>query len=77
MSSRDIVRETLTFDSPERVARSFHDSDFVSARPSVDSHATDWSLIGPSQWVRVDEWGNTWARIVPYIKRRSGARGSR
>jgi uroporphyrinogen decarboxylase len=66
--SRDIVRKTLTFDNPERVARSFHASDFVSARPKVDTYASDWEVVGPTRWERKDEWGNTWGRVDPTSK---------
>ncbi len=68
MTSREIVRRTLTFDTPERVARSFHDSDFVSARPDVQAHATGWELVDTDRWERTDEWGNTWSRIDPTSK---------
>lgn len=68
MTSREIVRRTLVFERPERVARSFHDSDFVSTRHRVDTYATDWTQLDPKRWERTDEWGNTWGRIDPTSK---------
>jgi hypothetical protein len=68
MTSREIVRRTLGFETPERVARSFDDSDFVSARTTVKTHATEWKLIGQDRWERTDEWGNTWGRVDPTSK---------
>ena len=63
MTSREIVERTLDYARPERVARSFGDSDFSGTRCSVESHATDWKEIGGGRWERKDEWGNTWERI--------------
>ena len=63
MTSREIVQRTLDYDNPERVARSFGDSDFCSAGCTVATHATDWREIGGGQWERTDEWGNTWGRV--------------
>ena len=63
MTSREIVDRTLRFAGPERVARSFGDSDFCGARCSALTHATDWKEIGGDRWERKDEWGNTWGRI--------------
>ncbi len=68
MTSREIVRRTLLLAEPERVARSYDTSDFVSARPSVKTYATDWELAGPDRWERTDEWGNTWERVDPVSK---------
>ena len=63
MNSREIVLRTLNYDYPERVARSFEPSDFVSARATAKTHATDWRQIGDGRWERSDEWGNIWGRI--------------
>ncbi len=63
MTSREIVRHTLDYDNPERVARSFEDSDFYRVSCSVKTHATDWKDMGGSRWERADEWGNLWARV--------------
>ena len=64
MDSREIVRRTLDYDDPERVARSFPpESDFVWAGCRARTHATDWRDVGGGRWERLDEWGNTWARV--------------
>ena len=66
MRSREIVRRTLEFDGPERVAASFpapywHDVchvnyDLVGFNPV-------WRDVGNGWQEYVDEWGNTWARL--------------
>ena len=63
MTSREIVRRTLEYERPERVAKSFVDSDFCHTRCSVQTHATPWREVGGGRWERTDEWGNTWARV--------------
>jgi uroporphyrinogen decarboxylase len=63
MTSRDIIRHTLEYSGPERVARSFGDSDFRGAGCTVKTHATEWQEVGGGRWERIDEWGNTWARL--------------
>ncbi len=63
MNAREIVRRTLDFESPCRVARSFGDSDLVSASFKVESRAAPWREIGAGRWERTDLWGNTWGRI--------------
>ena len=64
MNPREIVRRTLDFDDPERVARSFPpESDFTWAGCSAKTHATDWREVGGGRWERLDEWGNSWERI--------------
>lgn len=68
MTSYEIVYRTLEFSDPERVARSFQPSDFVSARPTVRSYATAWQEIGGGRWEHIDEWGNTWGRVDPTSK---------
>ena len=68
MTSREIVRRTLDFECPERVARSFGDSDFSGGWCSAKTHSTDWKEVGGGRWERIDEWGNTWARIDPTSK---------
>lgn len=68
MTSREIVRRTLEYSEPERVARSFGESDFCSARYTVQTQATGWVEIGGGRWERKDEWGNTWGRIDPTSK---------
>ncbi len=64
MTPREIVRRTLDFENPERVACSFGDSDFVSVRFGGKTHATDWDKLSDSRsWERSDEWGNVWRRV--------------
>jgi len=63
MSSIEIVRRTLSFENPERVARSCGDSDFVFSRHLLSDRATSWHEVGNGRWERIDEWGNTWARL--------------
>ncbi|NSW51395.1 MAG: hypothetical protein HPY85_02685 [Anaerolineae bacterium] len=62
-TSLEIVAQTLNFQSPERVARSFGESDFVWASVNAVTFATDWSKDAAGNWVRLDEWGNRWRRI--------------
>lgn len=62
------MRRTLAYDRPERVARSFGDSDFCWAPCSVRTHASDWKEVGDERWERTDEWGNLWGRIDPASK---------
>ncbi len=68
MTSREIVRRTLDCEGPERVARSFAESDFTWVGCRVKTHATGWQEVGGGRWERTDEWGNTWARIDPTSK---------
>ena len=63
MTPKEIVRRTVDYTDPERVARSFQDSDICGAGCSATTHATDWQEVGGGRWERTDEWGNTWARI--------------
>jgi len=68
MTPQEIVRRTLEYSEPERVARSFRDSDICGAGCSAKTHATDWNDIGNGRWERTDEWGNTWGRVDPTSK---------
>lgn len=63
MTSRKIVQRTLDYEYPERVARSFEDSDMIHASCAVQGYATEWKEVGGGRWERIDEWGNLWARI--------------
>jgi len=63
MEPREIVRKTLTFEGPERVARSFSPSDFVYGGIEIPNPNGTWRKINDREWRRVDEWGNTWGRI--------------
>ncbi len=68
MTSKEIVRRTLEYERPERIARSFGDSDFCGAECSAKTHASQWVDLGDGRWERTDEWGNTWGRIDPTSK---------
>jgi len=68
VTSRQIVRRTLDYAAPPRVARSFGDSDFVGCGNSVTTRATAWQDVGGGRWERTDEWGNLWGRIDPTSK---------
>jgi len=68
MTAREIVRRTLDFAWPERVARSFRGSDLVGVSHRAKTHATGWVEVGPSRWERTDEWGNLWGRVDPTSK---------
>jgi len=63
MDSREIVNKTLCFENPERVARSFFESEFISVWPKVPNPKGQWVKINNREWERIDEWGNTWRRI--------------
>lgn len=63
MDSREIVRRTIDFTGPERVARSFEPADMVSAGPELANPAGEWQRTHGREWLRIDEWGNTWARL--------------
>ncbi len=64
MDSREIVRRTLDFDEPERVAWSFGESDLAGVECTPKTPATGWELAeSGAEWRRVDEWGNTWRRL--------------
>jgi hypothetical protein len=68
MTGREIVRRTLTFQRPDRIAMALpapFPNDFCFASPSADpAHpGTDWRRVSAERWERTDEWGNTWARL--------------
>jgi uroporphyrinogen decarboxylase len=63
MTPREIVRHTLGFANPDRVARSFGESDLAGVSYTAETPATDWEKAGGDRWERIDEWGNIWARI--------------
>ncbi|MBN1348095.1 hypothetical protein JXJ21_01665 [candidate division KSB1 bacterium] len=68
MTSREIVRRTVDFEHPIRVARSFGESDFAGATCAIETCATKWREISNGRWERIDEWGNVWGRIDPTSK---------
>jgi uroporphyrinogen-III decarboxylase len=45
MTSKEIVGKTLSYQYPERVARSFGDSDFVAVKANVKPFATEWAIL--------------------------------
>jgi hypothetical protein len=63
MTSKEIVRRTVEFDHPERVARSFKPSDMAHAGPEIPNPAGAWRQIDAQTWERIDEWGNVWRRV--------------
>ncbi|NLW50497.1 MAG: hypothetical protein GXY85_06590 [Candidatus Brocadiaceae bacterium] len=73
MTGREIVRRTLTFERPERIAMSLpppYPNDFCSAGVGEDPRRPEgsWAQVDEARWERVDEWGNTWARIEGITK---------
>ena len=63
MDSREIVRRTLDFEGPERVARSFSESDLVWAGNLVNGRESAWRRGESGRWERTDIWGNLWTRV--------------
>ena len=62
-TSREIVRQTLEFAGPARLAHSFAPSDLVYGHPQIPNPLSEWRKINDREWRRVDEWGNEWARV--------------
>ena len=63
MTGREIVRRTLDFEKPERVARTFGDGDSVWGGHNVAGRSVGWHEVGGGRWEHTDLWGNTWARV--------------
>ncbi len=63
MNSREILRRTLDFEYPERVAHSFSPSDMVVGKPEIPNPEGEWKKINSREWHRIDEWGNVWGRL--------------
>lgn len=63
MNSREIVRRTIDYAGPQRLARSFAPSDMVGVSYETPTRATDWHRAGGGAWERTDEWGNLWRRL--------------
>jgi hypothetical protein len=61
--SREIVRQTLEFENPARVARSFVPSDLAWGWVDIPNPHGAWRRVDGRQWRRVDEWGNVWGRV--------------
>jgi len=68
VNSREIICRTLDYERPERIARSFGESDFHWAGCTADTHASDWKEVDRCRWERTDEWGNLWGRVDPTSK---------
>jgi len=68
MTPKEIVRHTIDYTDPERVARSFQDSDICGVGCTATTHATEWQEVGNGRWERTDEWGNIWGRVDPTSK---------
>lgn len=68
MNSREVVSRTLSYDRPERIARSFRGSDLLGVAYTCKTHATEWIEVGGGAWEHLDEWGNTWRRLDPTSK---------
>jgi len=66
VTPKEIVRRTLEFDRPERLARCLPEPwgrDFAHVGVDMSGLGTDWEQMDETRWERRDEWGNTWARI--------------
>jgi len=63
VNSREIVRRTLEFEYPDRVAHSFLPSDLIGAGPEIPNPDGEWRKINDREWRRTDEWGNVWGRV--------------
>jgi len=66
MNSREIVRRTLEYEGPERVAASFPEPywhDVQSCGYSLPGFERRWETVAAGRQEYVDEWGNTWARV--------------
>ena len=60
MTGSEIVKKTLAFENPVRVACA---QDFLHCDHRVKTYATDWTQMSERHWERKDEWGNTWERL--------------
>ena len=63
VNGREIVRRTLEFEYPERVAHSFPPSDLALVGVEMYHPDGEWRKIGDRAWRRTDEWGNVWGRV--------------
>ena len=68
MTSKEIVRRTLDFSGPERVACSFGKEDLIHIASTAETHGSLWKEIGGGKWECRDQWGNTWGRVDPTSK---------
>lgn len=58
---RQIVAQTLAYQAPPRVARSFPPSDLIQVAPAVPDG--EWRPVDERRWERIDGWGNVWGRV--------------
>jgi len=64
MNGKEIVRRTLAFENPKRLACGLPElTDFWFQRCEAKTYATQWQPIDDRRWERKDEWGNTWGRL--------------
>lgn len=66
MNSREIVRRTLEYSGPERLAASFPEPywrDLRGTHYQLVGYKPEWQTVAPGRQEYVDEWGNTWARL--------------
>lgn len=68
MTSREIIRKTLEFEYPERIAHTFEPSDIITASPVIHNPDGEWKKGNADEWQRTDEWGNLWGRVDKYSK---------
>lgn len=73
MKPREVVRRTLTFDRPDRIAMAMPDSfpcDLCigGIDPDPDSPGSGWEEVEPGRWQRTDQWGNVWRRLEDRTK---------
>jgi hypothetical protein len=73
MTSREIVRRSLDFSGPERIAMGLpepYPNDMVHAgiTPSDDPEVGAWRQDENGRWFMRDEWGNIWGRLEGFSK---------
>lgn len=73
MISREIIIKSLEFKGPVRIPMSLpspYPNDFVGAGLDANPHISDKWVHNKegNRWEKVDEWGNTWARLEEYSK---------
>ncbi len=67
MNSREIVTRAIEFRNPKRIPATFpppywHDL-FGASVDYPEDERSHWRKVSAARWERVDEWGNTWARL--------------
>ena len=71
MTSREIVRRVLTFDSPPRIGLTLPDpygNDLClhGIEPAPNYRPREYPPQGREKWRRQDEWGSIWASLTDY-----------